>query len=45
MTDSLGDVHSIRDFIMAVQTGSQVATGMLDDIESTLMRRTVDEDQ
>jgi hypothetical protein len=46
-TDSLREVHSIRDFIIAVQTGAQVATGMLDDIEAGLLRilKAVNEDE
>jgi hypothetical protein len=45
-TDSLRDIHSIRDFIIAAGTGAKIATGMLDDIEKALLRilRTVNED-
>jgi len=40
------DVHSLRDFLVAVQTGAQVAITMLDDIEAALLRvlRSVNED-
>jgi hypothetical protein len=46
-TDSLRDVHSIRDFLVAVATGSQVAITMLDEIEAALVRilRSVNEDR
>ena len=44
--DSLREVHSIRDFLVAVQVGSQTAVGMLDEIEAALIKilRTVNED-
>jgi hypothetical protein len=37
---------ALRDFLVAVQTGAQVAISMLDDIEGALLHvlRTVDED-
>jgi hypothetical protein len=45
-TDSLRDIHSLRDFISAVHVGSQTAIAMLDDVERSLMRilHTVDKD-
>jgi len=45
-TDSFKDIHNLRDFVIAVVTGGEVAIKMLDDIEAGLMRilRTVDED-
>jgi hypothetical protein len=45
-TDSVRDVHSLRDFIIAVKTGSEVAVAMLDDVEKALIKilRTVNED-
>jgi hypothetical protein len=45
-TDSVRDIHSLRDFLTAVQVGSQTAITMLDDIEAALLRilRTVNED-
>jgi hypothetical protein len=45
-TDSLRDVHSIRDFTIAVKVGADVACAMLDDIEKALLRilRRVNED-
>jgi hypothetical protein len=45
-TDSLRDIHSIRDFVAAVEVGSRVASGMLDDIEAKLIHilRKVNED-
>ena len=45
-TDSLRDVHSLRDFIIAVEVGAKTATAMLDDIERSLMRilRSVNQD-
>jgi hypothetical protein len=36
--DSLRDVHSIRDFIIAMETGSRVAIAMLDDVEQAFVR-------
>jgi hypothetical protein len=45
-TDSLRAVHSLRDFTIAVKTGSEVAATMLDDVEKALLRilQTVNED-
>jgi hypothetical protein len=45
-TDSLRDVHSLRDFLVAVQVGAQTAITMLDDLEAALIRilRVVNED-
>jgi len=42
----LRDVHSLRDFIIAVEVGAKTATAMLDDTERSLMRilRSVNED-
>jgi hypothetical protein len=45
-TDSLKDIHSLRDFVIAVEVGAKTAIGMLDDVEAALMRilATVHED-
>jgi hypothetical protein len=45
-TASLRDVHSIRDYTIAVEVGSKVAISMLDDIEKALVKilRTVNAD-
>ena len=38
ISESLRSVSSIRDFVAAVEVGSKVASGMLDDVESALLR-------
>jgi hypothetical protein len=45
-TDSLRDIHSLRDFLVAVQVGSQTAITMLDGMERALLTilKTVNED-
>jgi hypothetical protein len=44
--DSLRNVVSIRDFLLAVQVGSETAVGMLDKVESKLLEvlQTLNED-
>jgi hypothetical protein len=37
VTDSLRNVVSIRDFLIAVQVGAETAVGMLDQIENKLI--------
>jgi hypothetical protein len=45
-TDSLRSVVSIRDFLTAVQVGSETAVGMLDEVERKLLEavRAINED-
>jgi hypothetical protein len=45
-TSSLRDACSLRDFVVAVRTGADVAIGMLDDVERRLLEilRRVNED-
>ena len=45
-TDSLRDVHSLRDFVIAIKVGADVAAVMMDDIEKRLLEilRRVNED-
>jgi hypothetical protein len=44
-TDSMRDVHSLRDFVVAVEVGAKTTVTMLDDIEAALIKilRTVNE--
>jgi hypothetical protein len=44
--DSLRNVVSIRDFLLAVQVGSETAVGMLDKVESKILEvlETLNED-
>jgi hypothetical protein len=44
--DSLRNVVSIRDFLVAVQVGSEIAVGMLNKIENRLIEamQTINED-
>jgi hypothetical protein len=44
--DSLRNVVSIRDFLIAVHTGAEIAIGMLDEIEGKILEavKTINED-
>jgi len=37
IADSLRDIHSINDFLIAAKVGAETAIGMLDDVERKLL--------
>jgi len=37
IADSLRDIHSINDFLVAAKVGAETAIGMLDDVERKLL--------